>query len=64
MAAIDSVKPHMPESVPASPFYSEEHEAFRNTVRRFVEREIMPPPPASQRQCVTCEFQRFCNDVV
>src|SRR5260370_8659555 len=42
MAAIDSDKPHMPESVPASPFYSEEHEAFRNTVRRFVEREIMP----------------------
>ncbi|MFZ5781792.1 MAG: acyl-CoA dehydrogenase family protein [Pseudomonadota bacterium] len=25
-----------------SPFYSEEHEAFRGTVRRFVEREIMP----------------------
>ena len=25
-----------------SPFYTEEHEAFRSTVRRFVEREIMP----------------------
>src|SRR5439155_20059791 len=42
MAAIDSVKPHLPESVPASPFYSEEHEAFRRTVRRFVDREIAP----------------------
>jgi acyl-CoA dehydrogenase len=27
---------------PRSPFYSEEHEAFRRTVRRFVDREIMP----------------------
>lgn len=32
----------LPEAVPASPFYTEEHEAFRATVRRFVEREIMP----------------------
>ena len=27
---------------PPSPFYTEEHEAFRTTVRRFVERELMP----------------------
>ncbi|CAN5722104.1 hypothetical protein BH11PSE3_BH11PSE3_38310 [soil metagenome] len=27
---------------PPSPFYTEEHEAFRDTVRRFVERELMP----------------------
>ena len=27
---------------PPSPFYTEEHEAFRRTVRRFVDREIMP----------------------
>ena len=25
-----------------SPFYTPEHEAFRQTVRRFVDREIMP----------------------
>ena len=25
-----------------SPFYMAEHEAFRQTVRRFVDREIMP----------------------
>src|SRR5258708_12296543 len=42
MAVVDSHKPHLPDFAPASPFYSEEHEAFRNTVRRFVEREIMP----------------------
>ena len=33
----------MPERARASsPFYTPEHEAFRATVRRFVEREIMP----------------------
>jgi len=42
MAVVDSHKPHLPDFAPASPFYTEEHEAFRNTVRRFVEREIMP----------------------
>src|SRR5260370_8376631 len=42
MAVADSHKPHLPDFVPASPFHTEEHEAFRNTVRRFVEREIMP----------------------
>jgi len=31
-----------PSSAPCSPFYTEEHEAFRRTVRRFVERQIMP----------------------
>src|SRR5260370_10441776 len=42
MAVADSHQPHLPDFVPASPFHTEEHEAFRNTVRRFVEREIMP----------------------
>jgi CRISPR-associated exonuclease Cas4 len=26
--------------------------------------EQMPPAPSGRRQCVTCEFRRFCNDVV
>ncbi|MCG8352761.1 MAG: CRISPR-associated protein Cas4 [Chloroflexales bacterium] len=26
--------------------------------------EQMPPPPSSRRQCISCEFRRFCNDVV
>ncbi len=33
-------------------------------IRRMVEQEIMPEPPDSLRRCVTCEFRRFCNDVV
>jgi len=33
-------------------------------IRQIVDSEIMPPPPTSQRRCVTCEFRRFCNDVI
>jgi CRISPR-associated exonuclease Cas4 len=33
-------------------------------IRQIVDSEIIPPPPISQRRCVTCEFRRFCNDVV
>lgn len=34
------------------------------TIRRAIVGEFLPPPPAQRRQCVTCEFRRFCNDVV
>jgi len=33
-------------------------------IRQIVDNEIMPPPPDSLRPCVTCEFRRFCNDVI
>jgi len=42
MAENESSRLHLPEVVAASPFYTPEHEAFRATVRRFVDREIMP----------------------
>lgn len=29
-----------------------------------IQGEQMPPPPTSRRPCVSCEFRRFCNDVV
>jgi CRISPR-associated exonuclease Cas4 len=29
-----------------------------------IDGEHMPEAPASRRQCVSCEFRRFCNDVV
>ena len=41
-------------------------EEVRETVaamREMVEREAMPGPPRSRKQCVNCEFRRFCNDV-
>lgn len=44
--------------------------ALRRTVRQTVEliqkavqESRLPPPPASRRLCVTCEFRRFCNDI-
>lgn len=33
-------------------------------IRAIAEHEAMPDPPASRRPCVSCEFRRFCNDVV
>jgi CRISPR-associated exonuclease Cas4 len=33
-------------------------------MRGAVAGERMPPPPANRRMCVSCEFRRFCNDVV
>src|SRR6266566_7421606 len=33
-------------------------------IKQIVHSEMMPPPPTTQRRCVTCEFRRFCNDVV
>lgn len=33
-------------------------------MREAVVGETMPPPPSSRRMCVSCEFRRFCNDVV
>jgi len=33
-------------------------------IRRIVDNEIIPPPPNSLSRCGTCEFRRFCNDVI
>lgn len=32
-------------------------------IQIMVKHDHFPPPPRSQRLCVTCEFRRFCNDV-
>ncbi len=44
--------------------------SLRRTVQQTIEAirqalltSRLPPPPSSQRLCVTCEFRRFCNDV-
>lgn len=33
-------------------------------MRRIIEREEMPAPVKNRHKCLTCEFRRFCNDVV
>jgi len=34
------------------------------TVQAMIAGELMPNAPTSRRACVSCEFRRFCNDVV
>ncbi len=48
MSFADSVRAQLPDAAPTSPFYTEEREAFRHTVRRFVERVIMKDLAARQ----------------
>lgn len=35
-----------------------------HAIRAMVERQALPPPPERQAVCVSCEFRRFCNDVL
>lgn len=35
-----------------------------SAIQAAIEREIQPPPPDRQAICVSCEFRRFCNDVL
>ncbi|MDY7078253.1 MAG: CRISPR-associated protein Cas4 [Chloroflexota bacterium] len=35
-----------------------------SVMREMVEQEVMPDPPRSRRPCASCEFRRFCNDVI
>lgn len=35
-----------------------------DAIRAMVMAERIPEPPASRRPCVSCEFRRFCNDVL
>src|SRR5207248_2276324 len=52
------------EPVPITPHLRKKVVQTVTQIRRIVESEIMPPPPTSLRRCITCEFRRFCNDVV
>ena len=52
------------EPVPITPHLRKKVTQTVQQIKRIVDSEIMPPPPPSQRHWVTCEFRRFCNDVV
>jgi CRISPR-associated exonuclease Cas4 len=52
------------EPVPITPHLRKKVTQTVQQIKRIVDSEIMPPPPTSQRRCITCEFRRFCNDVV
>lgn len=39
-------------------------EKIVRTMRAIMDTEEMPPPVRNLAKCVTCEFRRFCNDVL
>ncbi len=59
-----SISMRKAEPVPITPHLR--HKVIQTVahIRQIVGSEIMPPPPDSLRPCITCEFRRFCNDVV
>ncbi len=52
------------ELVPITPHLRNKVVQTVRQIKQTVNGEIMPSPPTSLRRCVTCEFRRFCNDVV
>lgn len=52
------------ELIPITPHLRKKVVQTIQHIQRIVNSEIMPAPPSTQYRCVTCEFRRFCNDVV
>lgn len=52
------------EKVPISAALRRSVSESISAIQRAIQGEAMPEPPASRSRCVSCEFRRFCNDVV
>jgi CRISPR-associated exonuclease Cas4 len=52
------------ERVAITPALRRETRAAVAAIRAMIAGEAMPDAPSSRAPCVTCEFRRFCNDVV
>ncbi|MBA2287469.1 MAG: CRISPR-associated protein Cas4 [Ktedonobacteraceae bacterium] len=52
------------EPIPITPHLRKKVIDTVTQIQRILDSEIMPAPPRSQAQCLSCEFRRFCNDVV
>ncbi len=52
------------EAVPITPALRRKVMQTVSALHAAVQSERLPPAPISRRPCVTCEFRRFCNDVV
>lgn len=52
------------EAVPITTHLRKKVEQTTAQIRHIVERENMPEPTNAQARCISCEFRRFCNDVV
>jgi CRISPR-associated exonuclease Cas4 len=51
-------------SIPITARLKQEVRTTIAAMRTMVEREALPPPPNRQAICISCEFRRFCNDVL
>jgi CRISPR-associated exonuclease Cas4 len=52
------------ERVPITAALRRQVAATTDAIHRAITTEALPAPPVSRRPCVTCEFRRFCADVV
>jgi CRISPR-associated exonuclease Cas4 len=52
------------EPIAITPRLKKEGQETIAAIRTAVEREALPAPPERQAICVSCEFRRFCNDVL
>jgi CRISPR-associated exonuclease Cas4 len=52
------------EMIPITPALRQKVRQTVAAMRAAIMGEQMPEAPASRRPCVSCEFRRFCNDVV
>lgn len=52
------------EAIPITPSLRQKVETTIAAIHATIAGEVMPMPPARLGPCVTCEFRRFCNDVV
>lgn len=52
------------EAIPITANLRQKVETMIAAIHRTIVGEMMPLPPATPGPCVSCEFRRFCNDVV
>ena len=52
------------EAVPITNALRRKVQTTTREIKQLMEGEQMPPPTKTPRRCPTCEFRRFCNDVV
>jgi len=52
------------ESITVTPHLRKKALQTIEHIHQIIEQEIMPPSTSAQARCVSCEFRRFCNDVV
>jgi CRISPR-associated exonuclease Cas4 len=61
---IYSIPQRKAEQISITPRLKKQVVQTTEAIRQSIAREVMPPPPSKLQRCLSCEFRRFCNDVV